>query len=690
METRWVKTHCGRQDHGGCALIVGVEGNRIVQVKPDPAGLRSRGYLCYKGAHGAERLTHPDRLRAPLKRTGERGSGQWQEISWAEALDTVAENLDKTRQAHGARAVAFCQGMPKGLEHFVLIRLANVFGSPNVVAVQDVCHAPRELAGVYTCGFYPVADFAYPSRLVVLWGSNPSHTNEEGNICSLLFDQRRQGTELIVIDPRRTELARKATHWLRIKPASDGALALAFLNVIIEEKLYDEAFVARWTHGFDDLASATSAYTPERVADRCWVDADLIRESARLYGKTRPSAIQWGNAIEHNTDNFQTARALVCLMALCGNLDVPGGNVEALDPPLLALGKFVKAELLPTKRKEMIHAFRGTIPRLMTVPPAHFRRAVLEGDPYPVRAAYVQCANPLLSYADSRQTFRALQRLDFLAVSDLYLTPTACLADVVLPAATQFELDDIGHYGIGHSYVLARPKVVDPPEGCWPDLKILNELGKRLTPRELWPEDHRGFLEEVLRPSGLTYEEFAERGHLSGEERFRKYEDRGFSTPSGKVELALSDASKFRLPAVPAFPASLAVSAEYPLVLTCAKDPHYLHSSYRWVEGLHKKSPEPVVQLHPQTGASASIADGDEVVVETASGSIVQVARLNADLHPAVVIASYGWWFPEEGDASQKGWERSNYNVLTSTAELGREFGTPNLKGIACRVRRGP
>ncbi len=429
----WIETHCARMDHGGCAIRVAVKNNRIVKIKGNPAGYLNQGYICAKGLAGAKRLSHPRRLQTPLKRIGARGRGQWQRISWADALQTISAHLNRVKNEDGPRSVAFCQGMPKGMEHFALIRLANIFGSPNVVGIQDVCHAPREITGLHTCGFYPVADFHHPAKTVLLWGSNTTATNEEGAICSLLLNQVKCGTDLIVIDPRRTKLAQKAKCWLQLRPGSDNALALAFLNVIVGEALYDKAFVADWTHGFDELASHVRQYTPERMSAITWVPPDDIRQAARWYAASSPAAIQWGNPIEQNRNAFDTARALVCLMAICGNLDVAGGNIHALEPNILSLGKFVRADLLPGKHREMIHAHHGTIPRLMTVPPAFFRQAVLEKTPYPVKAAYIQCANPLLAYADSRQTHAALMKLDFLAVADIFMTPTAALADIVLP-----------------------------------------------------------------------------------------------------------------------------------------------------------------------------------------------------------------------------------------------------------------
>jgi anaerobic selenocysteine-containing dehydrogenase len=686
---RWVKTHCARMDHGGCALLVGVKGGRIVTIKGDPDGFLNRGYLCAKAIASPHKLTHPDRLRHPLRRTGGRGEGKWETVTWQDALDEIAVNFNRIKEKYGARGVAFGVGMPKGLEHFVLIRLANIFGSPNVVASQDVCHAPREITGVHTCGFYPIADFHHRSDLAVLWGSNITDTNEEGEICRLLSDRVKEGTELIVVDPRKIDLVKEALIWLQIKPGTDTALALAFINVIIGEELYDRAFVDKWTYGFEDLTAQVKEYTPEKTEEITGIPANLVRKAARIYAAAKPAIIQWGNAIEHNVHAFDTARALVSLMALCGNLDVPGGNISAVEPKIMELGKFVRADLIPEKRKEMIGAFHGVIPRMMTVPPAYFRKAILDEIPYPVKGFYGMCSNPLLSYAASRQTYDAFMKLDFIAMADIYMTPSTAMADIVLPVATHFEFDDIGHYGLGHGYILARPKVVDPPDECWPDMKILNELGKRISLEEFWHDDYREFLNDILEPSGLSYEQFVEKGYLKGPEDFRKYEKEGFRTPTGKVELRLSTAEKFSLRPLPEYRTGQDENdATYPLILTSAKSGYYLHSSYRWVSDLRKRVPVPQVEIHPDTALKYGIAEGDRVILETKYGGVRQVARFTDTLDPEVLSASHGWWFPEGDAAKQFEWEESNLNILTSTKEIGREFGTPNLRGIRCRIRK--
>jgi len=271
----------------------------------------------------------------------------------------------------------------------------------------------------------------------------------------------------------------------------------------------------------------------------------------------------------------------------------------------------------------MISAYHSVIPRLMTIAPSFFKKAILEGVPYPIKGFYAMCANPMLSYADSRQTYEAFMNLDFIAVADLFMTPTAAMADIVLPVASQFEMDDIGHYGLGHGFILARPKVVDPPEDCWPDMKIMNELGKRISPKEYWYDDYHQFLEDVVKPSDLTYSQFVEKGYLKGPDRFKLYEEKGFRTPTGKVELSLSTAKKFNLPPLPSFKGLPEEDdPEYPLVLTNSKSQYYLHSSYRWIKRLREKRPDPKVEMHPETAIQYGIKEGDEVIIETRYGNI--------------------------------------------------------------------
>ena len=680
-------------DQGGCALRVLVENNEIKAIRGDKNGYLNKGFVCYKGLHSMDRLNHPKRLRSPLKRTGQRGDGRWAAISWDEALDAISNNLLQAKENHGARSVAFIQGMPKGLDHFILIRLANIFGSPNVIGVQDVCHAPRELTGRLTCGFYPVCDLHYESDLVLVWGANPEATNEEGLTGRLLFDQVKKGTRLVTVDPRKTTAAAKASLWLPVKPGTDFALALSFLQTIISEKRYDADFVEAYTTGFEKLEAFLTPFLPENIAGFTGLGPDVIRSAARMYAEAKPAAILWGNALEQTSNNYETLKALIWLMAICGNLDIQGGNIQAVEPEALGPAKLVRADLIPDKRNTMLNAFHGTAPGFMTIPSSFFREAVLNEKPYPVKAAYVQCANPITTFSDAGATFEAFKKLDFVAVSDIFMTPTARMADIVLPAATHFEFNDIGHYGIGHGLLLARPKIVEPPSDCRPDMRILNDLGKRMTDPLLWFESENDIPESVVKPLGMSYENFCREGWVKGRDVFRKYEKSGFKTKTGKISLdpvdGFADFNRLKNEL------EKGVDNRYPLVLTSAKSPYYTHSAYRWIEGLRRKDPLPVVKIHPETAALKGILDGDPVMIESRKGAMTQYAELDMDIPKNVIVASYGWWFPENAGGGEPDLsltpeaETVNFNRLTSGDIRGKAFGTPDLRGISVTIRKG-
>ncbi len=485
--------------------------------------------------------------------------------------------------------MVFAQGAPKGLEHFVLIRLANAFGSPNVCGPQHVCHMPRELAGVMTAGFFPVPDYDFPTSLVLNWGSNLLRSNEEGIISSRLV-RSLKSADLVVVDPRKHHLADIAQSHLQIRPGSDGALALGLLRVIIEADLFDREFVDQWTLGFEELRERVRPYTPELTAELTWLTPQEIIQTAWTYATSKPALIQWGNALEHTPNGFQTCRALLCLMAVTGNLDVPGGNIMPEMPPVARLADFVKASLLPDKAQKMISRSRRLLPNFMVVPPPLVLEAIRNQDPYPVRALYVQVSNPLVTYSGSPKTAEALKSLEFLAVADIFMTPTAALADVVLPAATAFEFDDIGHYGLAHGWIAPRPRIVDPPGEAWPDIRILNALGQALGHGEHFWDDYRQALSEVLAPSGLTFAQFQEKGLLTGDKEYSKYRDKGFKTPSGKVELHSARLEKWGFDPLPGFSDLPEISLEFPLLATSRKNPHFFHSAYRQTRGLAQET----------------------------------------------------------------------------------------------------
>lgn len=684
------KTSCGGMDHGGCGLLVSVEHGRLKRVKGDvacPHG--SAGYLCAKGAALQERLASPERLTRPLRRRGPRGGGAWEEMTWEEALDFVAANLARVREEAGPEAVAFMQGAPKGLEYLALFRFAHAFGSPNVVTPAGVCFMPRVAAGLLTCGFYPLPDYTAGPACILVWGSNVTATNADGVLAATVRRALKKRPKLIVVDPRRTALAARADHWLRLRPGADAALALAMLKVIVEEGRYDHTFVRQWTVGFQDLKSRLNRYSLESLARVTWVPAAEIAAAARSYAANRPACLQWGNALDQLADSVAAARALLILSAICGNLETPGGDVR---PPALSLLKGSEFILRPPERGGrpiLSHAYPlarslGFVPYQLAI------EAMLTARPYPLKAAYLQGTNPLLTYPEARKAYEALSNLDFVAVADLFLTPTAALADVVLPVATRLEHADLAFYTQPFGRVIARPKVVDPPAGCLSDLAILASLAARLGFGHLFWESEEACLDAILAPAGKDFAQMKEELVLAGAVKYFSYRERGFRTPSGKVEIASSRLADLGQDPLPAPRLDLpAPSRTYPLLFTSAKSPYYFHSANRHLPRLRRREPVPCLELHPETAERYNIKEGDPVLLETPKGKIVQRAKLNPDLHPDVVVASFGWWFPERGPADLYGWEEANLNLLTSAAPPYEPLvGSLPLRGIPCAVSR--
>ncbi len=691
-----VKTFCARMDHGGCGILAHVENGKIMKMEGDPDSPISGGTLCAKGIAQAERLNHPDRLIHPMKRTGERGAGNWERISWDEALDTIAGKIAETIERESEKAVSFAQGTPKGLELFLMIRLANLLNIPNIATPGNICHMPRETASNLTCGFFPIPDYSGLPACVIVWGSNLFQTNEEGILGSQLKGAVDHGAKLIVIDPRKTGMASRADLWLRPRPGTDLALALGMLRVIVDEVLYEKTFVENWTTGFPELVDHLQHYPLERVSEITWVPKEQIVKAARLFSRAKPACIQWGNALEHNLNSVQCARALLILMAMTGSLEAPGGNVNRPGPPIMKPGELVQSRKFPDRKEKVLSPEFRLATLMGFVPSQLIVKAILTGKPHPIQTMYIQGGNPLLSYANAKETFEAVKKLKFLAVSEIFMTPTARLADILLPAASNFEFDDIGHFGLPLGFILARPKVVEPRGECWPDSKILNDLGKRLGYAPYFWNDMGECLDQILKPAGMTYDNFRNVGMLKGKWEYRSYEKEGFNTPSRKVEIFSKRLEEWgydplpRYRELPESPYSTPkLFEEYPLIFTSAKDPFYFHSSNRNLPSLRKLSPDPVALIHPETASRLRIEEGDWISIETIRGTIQQRAKLTPEIDPRVVVLSFGWWFPERGDLELFGWKESNLNILTDNGPpYDPAIGSAPLRAVLCRVQK--
>lgn len=689
-----VKTTCQLWCGAGCGMLVHLKDGRPVRIEGDPEHPANRGTLCRNGEAALEYLESPYRLTHPLLRTGARGEGRWKKASWDEALAKVAEGLRKSADEHSVDAVAFMQGCAKGYGDSYLARLANAFGTPNTASMSYVCFHARLRGMLGTYGYLSHPDIDHPPRTVVVWGANLTATAApEG---ARVIDAQRRGAKLIVVDPARTELAARADLWIRPRPSSDLALILAMLNVIVAEGLYDEAFVKEWTIGFPELRRHLGKYDPEEMAALTWVPAEQIREAARTIATGTPIVLYSGNGQDNNLNNYQFNRAASILRAITGSLGVPGGEIDWTPPPVEFGGscELHRWDLLPLERRaRRVGAEENVLPTYFSALPQKLVKAMLTSEPYPVRAAYVQGGNLLSTYSNTLEVKRALESLDFLAVSDYFMTPTAELADVVLPVAMFLETD--GVCNAENEPVASVVQKVAQVGECRSDLWILIELAKKLGLGEYFWADEQEALEALVAPSGLTFDEFRQIGWVTGQRLFRHYRQDGFDTATGKVELYSRQLEEWGFEPLPTFhePPESPLSApelarDYPLVLTNSKVAGYVHSGGRQIPSLRDRHPEPLVTINAATAAAHGIVEGDWVTVQTKRGSVRQKAALSTEIDPRVIIMEHGWYFPERDD-DLHGWAESNQNVLTSNdPPYARELGSVTLRGILCRIEK--
>jgi len=672
---------------GHCSAKAIVEDGKVVDIVPDKESGESNEFCPVKKGRFSipEVLYHPDRLKYPQKRVGGRGEGRWERISWDDALGTIAQKLLSLKSTYGPESVAFGLGEPKGLEFAFAQRLASAFGTPNVITPGWCCGIPSGMASALTYGWNCVPDEQHVPGLMVLWAVNNNHTS--GGMRRESFERALEGgAKLIVVDPRKIDVASIADLWVRLRPGSDGALALGLVKVIVEEKLYEKEFVDKWCLGFDLLEKELKTFSLKEVEEVTWVPEKTIREFARLYAGIKPATIQWGNALDTTTIAFPGAKAVAILRAITGNLNIPGGEMFLTPAPFLRPGRFFLLSQFPRNREKAVGGDFKLAVRSAFVPPHSFVRSVLEGDPYRIRAGIFLLTNPILSYPDSKRTYEAFMKLDFTVVSELFMTPTAALADILLPAAWGMEHEELGYWPGWYEEIRAYPKLVDPPGEAWADTKWLNELAKRLGLGEYFWKSDDDALEAMLKPSGFTYEEMKRKRVLHSK---REYKEHDYKTPSGKVEIYSENAADFGYSPLPYWKEVSdlpRLTPEFPLLMTNAKEDVYMLTGYKHVPSLRNMKPEPIIEMHPETGRSLGLKEGAWVYIETAKGRVMQRLAFDPDLDPRIVVVSFGWWFPE-ARSNVFAWDRSNINVLTrSEPPYDPGVGTVDLRGFPCRV----
>ena len=689
-EVKKIRTAC-RSCHGGCGVIAHVRDGKVIKVEGDPGSPISRGTMCSKGLAITQLAYHPDRVMYPMKKTAK----GWGRISWDEALDTVSEKFNEVIKEHGAESIVIGQGTGRDYESH-LYRFANLLGTPNVLTAGHMCYVSRIGATLITCGNLPICDYEGEPKCIVMWACNPQWTNPDEYKGEGFWRAYKKGSELIVIDPRKGFLAKKADLWLQLRPGTDAALALGFLNVIIDEELYDKVFVKNYVHGWEKFKQRVKEYPLERVEEITWVQKELIRKAARMYATTKPACINWGVPTEQTINCTDCTRILTGLMAATGNLDVPGGNVFFVPPLMRTVSQFSRhKDLSPEQRKKRLGGDQYKLAsRVAMITPKVAWEAILTGKPYPLKAGLLCGTNPVSTRANAREAYAALKKLDFLAVIDFFLTPTAELADIFLPAGTWLEQNHVADNWKRHGYALARQKAAEIGE-CWQDHKIFQELGKKMGQEKEWWDTVEDALEYLLEPTGLTWEEFKEKGYLKGEQVYYKYKEKGFSTPTGKVELYSTVLEKWghdplpKYTEMPESPVSRPDLLEgYPYILNAGlRTPTFFHSANRQIPWLREIRPDPIVEIHPETAKKHGIEEGQWVYIESPRGRAKERAKLNDGIDHRVIVAEHGWWYPEIKDPGH-GWDISNINLLTDNSHESMDpvMGATSLRVLLCNI----
>ncbi|KXA96608.1 hypothetical protein AKJ39_04405 [candidate division MSBL1 archaeon SCGC-AAA259J03] len=697
--------------HCQCGVIVHKNDDGIVEVKGDPDHPENEGFICIKGRTSPKFATHPDRVKHPLKKIKDKSEEKWEKISWNEALDDISKKLTRVKKQYGIKSIAFEHGTGTRPSMIATSLLANALGTPNVVSTDlHICYAPSLIAEDLTYGQSIMMEKGPDyenSDCIMVWGANPliAHPTKGNEIIKAI----RKGGKLIVVDPRETQLASKADLWLQVRPGTDDALALGMINYIVEEELYDDKFVEKWCYGFNKLKERAREFPPAKVEKITWIPEDEIKEAAEEYAKAQSAVLNHRVAIEHNINSVQTDRALAILIALTGNVDKKGGNIFTELPE----GYISLADLLGENRKfrldEDVEKDRIGAEKfpLASGPkaPLPFVNAILlinamdKGYPYPIKATICSGGNPVVNCQNTKKVINALKKLDLFVVIDFFLTPTAEMADYVLPAATWLERER--HADAPYmNFISTAKRVKNPPSECWDDIKISIELAKKIpwANREYLPwDDVEEYNKWRIKEMDLTFEELKEKGYLTVPRKYEKYKTDGFDTPTGKIELSSTILKKYGYDPLPNFkeppesPESTPeLTKEYPYILiTGGRYIEYYHSMGRQIDELRKRVPDPEVEIHPETAEELDIERGEWVGIETPrieNKKVKMKAKLTSIIHPKVIHARHAWWLPE-APGPEHGVLDHNINLIISDdSPRDQIVGSVPDRGTLCKV----
>ena len=718
----------------GCGIKTYVNSNgELVRVEGDENHPITNGRLCVRCLTIRDYVYNPDRVLYPMKRAREdRGKNKWERITWDEAYDTIAEKVKYFKDKYGAESILVMGGTGREGGPMLPAYAHACLGTPNACYTQSgySCYIPRVAGTTYVMGAtYPEMDYAggLPGRyddpmfklpeLIVFWGKEPLPSNGDGLFGHAAIDMMRRGSKLMSIDPRVNWVSTRADWHLRLRPGTDTALGMAMLNVIIEEDLYDHDFVDKWCYGFEQLAERVKEMPAEKAAEICDLDANQIREAARVYAAAKPAQIAWGLAIDQKSNGVQAGHCIMALEAITGNIDVPGGQLIGDVNDGLELG-FGWNNLGPELQSKIlgIKEYPAYVGLVLNAQCDMVLDALEAGDDakyYPFKMGVFEDTNFLAGTcaAQPKRWHDAMvKNLEWCFGIDVWMTPTIqATCEIFLPLSSTVEHDTVvyTHYGASPIMAGAVNKSITVGD-CKGDCEIFYELGLRCMPINFEKyKDYYDFLADYRLAYKKSFEELREevvhqKTEMCG---YYKYESGrlrpdgmpGFNTPTGRVELYSTMFRQFGEDPLPYYeePQLSPVSTpekmeEYPFVLTTgARTYCYFHSEGKQIPYLREMNPDPLIEINPEDALKHGIADGQWVEVASPFGKCVLKAKVSQIVKPGVVHAQHGFWFPEKDPEEPSLYEvwRSNINELIPHFMVGKlGFGAP-FKCLICSVK---
>ena len=674
-----------------CAVKVHIKGGKAVDID---MAYRNVLETCPRWKSLLDFTYHPKRLRDPLKRVGQRGEGSFKRISWDEALDTVADKLELIRSEYGPESTIFYVSVAKEPRPYVK-QFSYLYGSPNFCTESSNCSTATTLSSILNFGgdYARAMGLESATKCKLIWSSGIKQSFPGG--WHPYAQARGKGIKLITVDPRRCEAAEIADIHLQLRPGTDGALALAMHNVIINEDLYDKKFIDNNSVGFEEFKKLVQDYPPDKAEKITGVPAAKIRDAAIMYATSKPASIRTSPAaVVHHSNGVQNQRAVLLLAAVTGNLDVSGGNRgESRGGRSTFVYPFDEVAGMPPGIGS--DRFPVWVSRMREMQSNTIAERIESGAPYPIKGLYGVGLN-LTFFPNYNRFVENIKKLDLVVVNDYFHNSGTQFADIVLPIASWFERPRFSDRGRVAKY---SDPIIEPVGECRFEWSIFAELAKRLGFGSNFSD---GDVDKMFNARLASIEVTVEHLRKNPEGLAGKGGGKGskgskgrkgskgtsspsnFSTPSGKVEFASSTLADNGYDPLPTYkePAESPVSRpdlakKYPLVLTSgARVVQYTHSQFRQLEKLRDQLPDCLAEINPADAGPRGIKSGDLIKVSSPRGEISVKAKVTEGIIVGAIHVMHHW----PGDA--------NVNILCSDENLDPISGFAPFKSQLCQVEK--